>query len=306
MYSKRLSQIDALGNGVVSLASGTPTALNPTNHALQVGDGTTLTSLAVGSTGTVLIGSSAANPAFGSSIDGDITLTSSTSGTTRTLLIDNTSNSASASAVVQARVAGALAGDPRLLLSIQGTTDWCVKSNNVGSREYIVAHSTSGTTAQYQLIDTTGNVTTPSNSSVIAYNSAGTTSVTGDGTAVTVTLDSELADANGNFASNTFTAPVTSRYQANVAIGLIGLTASHNACLIQLVTSNRTWLLWDFNVGAMRDVGNNLVLNCAVLVDMDANDTMTFNLDVIGGAKVVGYQGITGGQIRTSIGIINT
>ena len=106
------------GNNLSSAGAGNTVTLNltgTTDHCVQVGNATgSLTSIGVGGTGELLVGAAGADPAFGTSANGDFTFTSSTAGATRTLTITNADNTAAASsAALNITVGGTTStGDP--------------------------------------------------------------------------------------------------------------------------------------------------------------------------------------------------
>lgn len=116
VYPTAAGDIQLSGSGSIQSVAGTNeltyqlTGL--TNHAVLVGAGTsTITKLAVGTTGQLLVGATGADPAFASSANGDFTFTSSTSGATRTLTVQNSSNTSSSNAAFSAVVGGTSSGD---------------------------------------------------------------------------------------------------------------------------------------------------------------------------------------------------
>ena len=94
-------------------------------------------------------------------------------------------------------------------------------------------------------------------------------------TAVTVVLGTEVFDNNGDFASNTFTAPVTGRYQLNMHVLLAQLDAGHTFSGANIITSNRNYQFTIDNAADFsQDFAENPYSAClSVLADMDANDT---------------------------------
>ena len=122
----------------------------------------------------------------------------------------------------------------------------------------------------------------------LAYNSATDADVTGDGTNVTVDFDTEVFDQGEDFATDTFTAPVTGKYHFDVAVYLLGLAASDIANVL-LITSNRNYAN-NFNYTAANQSG---ILS--ITADMDAGDTASVSVIVTGGTKDVDiYGGATG------------
>jgi len=93
--------------------------------------------------------------------------------------------------------------------------------------------------------------------------------ITSDGNTQTIPFG-EVFDVGANFASNTFTAPVTGKYQLNVGILLQNADSAAGHYQLQLVTSNRIYYETvdpDFGQDAVY-----LVVQIAVLADMDVGD----------------------------------
>ena len=90
-------------------------------------------------------------------------------------------------------------------------------------------------------------------------------------TDVTVVFGTEVFDIGSNFASNTFTAPVTGKYQFNVNLELYELDSAAGFYQAKLVTSNRTYSsTFDPDYGQDNAFDQIVV---SVLADMDASDT---------------------------------
>ena len=88
---------------------------------------------------------------------------------------------------------------------------------------------------------------------------------------VTVVLGTEVFDIGSDFASNTFTAPVTGKYQLNVNLELSELDSAAGFYQAKLVTSNRTYVsTFDPDYGQDNAFDQIVV---SVLADMDASDT---------------------------------
>ena len=123
-------------------------------------------------------------------------------------------------------------------------------------------------------IDTLGHVTMPTQPAFLVTKSAHQTDYSGTST---VTWETEIFDQNGDFSSNTFTAPVTGRYQLSYNLYLDGISSDANWLEAKIVTSNRSY----FN-SIDPNIGDNVYwnLNSSLLVDMDANDTAYVQLAV--------------------------
>ena len=105
-------------------------------------------------------------------------------------------------------------------------------------------------------------------------------------TAVELVFGTEVYDVNADFASNTFTAPVTGKYQFNVTIYMSDFDASANYVQVDLDTSNRDY----HTIMETTDEDGYMGMTIAALADMDANDT----------ARVVFYQGGGAAQINNT------
>lgn len=127
-----------------------------------------------------------------------------------------------------------------------------------------------------------------------AVNSSSDANATGDGTAVTVEFDTELGDKGGDFSTttDTFTARDTGLHRFSATVRLSGLTASHTRILLQVITSNRNYLIFD-TTGAARTSSNEIIIGGSIIADMDAADTAFVRLIVSGSTKVVGIEGST-------------
>jgi|5B_taG_2_1085324.scaffolds.fasta_scaffold59294_2 hypothetical protein len=121
-------------------------------------------------------------------------------------------------------------------------------------------------------ISNAGEVNMPSQPSFLAQpssvqNNVGIT----DGTSVTIALGTERYDVGGNFASNTFTAPVTGKYLLSATVYILNIDSAAVYIQFIITTSNRSYFqLID------PDFGQDAVywsFNHATVADMDANDT---------------------------------
>lgn len=152
------------------------------------------------------------------------------------------------------------------------------------------------------LIDSTGAVTMTSQPLVIAYNSAQDCNVTGDCATATVDYDTEVKDQNGDFATDTFTAPITGTYQVNASVATGGSTTASTDIDISVVASNRTFYVVLDNIGVADGGATNMLKTGSFLIDMDSADTLTVTVNYDGECgNVVDIVGSS--DARTSIGI---
>lgn len=99
--------------------------------------------------------------------------------------------------------------------------------------------------------------------------------------AVAVLWGTEVFDIGNNFASNTFTAPVTGKYQINLNLYLEDVDHFATYYFASVITSNRTYyaaILTRF----IQDGSHSIAW--AGVVDLDANDTVSIELYQSGGS----------------------
>ena len=87
-----------------------------------------------------------------------------------------------------------------------------------------------------------------------------------------VTFGTERFDQNNNFASNTFTAPVTGAYQLNATIYAQSVDSAADYVQIALTTSNREYYAILATTSLAQDAAY-MTFTISVLADMDASDT---------------------------------
>jgi hypothetical protein len=144
----------------------------------------------------------------------------------------------------------------------------------------------SGGTTPSIVIDANGHVTMPAQSAFLVKPSGNLSNVTGDGTNYDVVFATEIIDRNADFSSATFTAPVTGIYAFHAILEIEGVTDSHTQCVAFFPASNRTYYIKNDDGGNYHASGG-LYMNFSAFIDMDANDTVTLQLDFRNGSKVV-------------------
>lgn len=141
----------------------------------------------------------------------------------------------------------------------------------------------------------TGEITYPLQSAFLAYLGSQDNNVTGDGTTFTIgsaTALTEIYDQNSDFNTNgTFTAPVTGRYLFTLGFAITGLTSSHTRMLFYGLASNRQATITSINPFAAVTSNGFVIMSNAFYMDMDAADTLTANIIVYNGTKVVDVYG---------------
>jgi hypothetical protein len=127
--------------------------------------------------------------------------------------------------------------------------------------------------------------------------------ITGDGTTYAIAWDSETFDVGSNYASNTFTAPVTGHYLVAASIYLGGITAAADTIQYNVTFTNRSYCSWTENVN---DLDSNRSVLLPVIGQMDAGDTITQSCRVNGeSSNVVDFLVSSGGQSWFSVALLN-
>lgn len=134
----------------------------------------------------------------------------------------------------------------------------------------------------------------------VAVSANAQSNVTGDGATHTVLWANEIFDQNSDFASPTFTAPVTGRYLVTVFVGTQGITTASTSRVINLLTSNRNYqrIVNDIPSGVN---ATSETIGISILADMDAADTFTVSIRASGESSDV--VDVAGGE-RTHLSVV--
>ena len=286
------------------VAKGGTGASSLTDHAVLVGSGTSpVTPLAVANEGELLVGASTADPAFGTSADGDFTFTSATASTKRSLSVtqtDNTSGTSDADLLVS--TGGTASGDPSVTFSITGTQSYSMGIDNSAADELVITDST-GPSAGNKLWDMTsdGERTMPLQPAFFANITALIPNVTGNGTQFLIPFNNTRFDQGGDFNTGTgiFTAPKTGRYQFFWRVRVEELVEGSSTTTFSVVeTSNIDYEGMFARPGSAMSAGKFNV-GGGVLCDMDAADTANVIVTSDGLGLVVDIESITTGVLLT-------
>ena len=150
-------------------------------------------------------------------------------------------------------------------------------------------------TTSYMNINADGSITKPLQPAFLVKPSS-TQENFNQGQTITINFGTEVFDNNGDFASNTFTAPVTGRYafQYHVQINDISTQDSGTYYYIEINTSNRVFYeLSSINAAIGSSSGQNyFCFTGSVTADMDASDTCNLRV-VMGGTSGTGPSDIS-------------
>lgn len=138
-------------------------------------------------------------------------------------------------------------------------------------------------------INSSGEMTNTTQPSFKAYLSADVANATGDGTAYVVAFNTESWDQGGDFAANTFTAPVTGKYRFSYTISVDDLLVGHTSLLLSIggIVVERC------NPYAVADASGFCLLSGAIDLALNAADTVTMSVTVSGSTKTVTVKGTT-------------
>ena len=236
------------------------TVTHPPTSALSATSGTFSTTLAV--TGNATIGASSAPSLWSSSnnfvisdtsSDGGMAILSGTSGNGNVMFSDTT--------------AGAFSDARGLITYLHASDDMRFMTANT----------------EHMRINSTGAVTMPLQPAFLAVPASGQTNLA---TGTVIVFGTEKFDQNADFASNTFTAPVTGKYQLNFMGRVDQIDTAANWQRLVLVTSNTTYQSQIIDLGGLSGDPNYWNFNINVLADMDASDTAFIKWEHDGGSNV--------------------
>ena len=128
------------------------------------------------------------------------------------------------------------------------------------------------------VLDTDGIMTKPLQPAFLARPS-GTQSNVSINATTTVVFDTEVYDNNGDFSSNTFTAPVTGKYLLNAEVRIDNLDLGTTYYGLNIAASNRGVS----NLESTNQFDADPAYyhkGLTVVMDMDANDTASVNIEV--------------------------
>ena len=154
---------------------------------------------------------------------------------------------------------------------------------------------TSSSASGIILADQNGHVRMPHQSSAQSRPAADITDVTGDATtyysyqgngASGTASYTDVFDQNADMSNGTFTAPVTGKYLVCINIELDDIASNHSSGVFYIITSNRNYQRL-FQPRNMSNVGVNIGVPMAQIVDADAGDVIRWALYVAGGTKQV-------------------
>ena len=133
-----------------------------------------------------------------------------------------------------------------------------------------------------------GEVTKPLQPAFLAGPLTGASAQSGlaVGSDVTLIVGNEIYDVNGDFTSNTFTAPVTGKYHLSANITYNHFDEDSTQIQSGIKTSNRDYIN-QFDPDAFQEDADIITMTLTVVADMDANDTAFVFYNQTGGSAQV-------------------
>ena len=132
------------------------------------------------------------------------------------------------------------------------------------------------------IVGTAGQITMPSQPAFLVEPASNQENIAADNSVVTVVFGTETFDVGANFASNTFTAPVTGKYQLQVLLRLENVDTAAAYYTIGIRTSNRiNNFIFDPDFADSDIPFYSVTFPC--LMDMDEDDTAFISIQQNGG-----------------------
>ncbi len=175
------------------------------------------------------------------------------------------------------------------------TSQWSFGTNSPGIQnagDYLAFNRlpNGGSWSEFARIDSTGNVTKPSNSCFLAIR---TTNQTPYAAGDTIVFNSEIFDQNSNYNTSTgqFTAPVTGKYLLSATV-LIASASVGSDYDFQLFTSNRSYYgapgRTEYQTTGVSWGDGYIAFQCTQICDMDANDVAYVRFSTAGSGQIYG------------------
>lgn len=224
-------------------------------------------------------------------------LTNSSSGATETFVLKNDSNTASSQAECAIVQGGSTGDDAYTQYKISTTRSHTIGIDESDTNAFLISTGTGGSvtpssgTTHFKIDETNTCTTKPLQPCFLAYKSADSTNVTGDGTAYTVIFNTERFDIGSNYNTTTgvFTAPVTGKYLIGCQVGSSNMTAAMTYINARIIASSGNKVGQKLHDNAVTQNG----INAWAIINMDASDTAQVDFFIFNGTKTATVNGNT-------------
>jgi len=213
-------------------------------------------------------------------------------------------NSEGASSNILLMNAGITGDNNTIRIGTQGT------GNGQQNKCFVAGVTGTTSTGTNVIVSSSGQLTAggigtnTSQPAFLAYNSSNVANATGDGTSVNISLDSEVFDQGGNFATSTYTSPVNGKVLLCYTLGLFNLTALHTEVIFYVIVNAVSYEVERCNPGVIRSGSSNqITISGSLIVSMNAGQTAFLQCVVSGSTKTVGITGSLAGGVKFSGGI---
>lgn len=224
------------------------------------------------------------------SATGDITASTSSSGTSRIVTVANTDNGSTSSiAKYIASVGGASAGDAFSTYTIIGAQSWSQGASNTTGDDYRLVTGTDLTSGTViESVNTNGFISYPNQLSFLAFLQNNVTNATGAGTAYTIAYDQiqfQRGGSNFNTTTGVYTIPTGGAgiYLFTFTINLENIGALVTEGTMSILTTSRNYRGFVGNPFAMATSGN-LGITASVIAEMSETDTAEVQISFSGDA----------------------
>ena len=140
-------------------------------------------------------------------------------------------------------------------------------------------------TTSHMVFDANGHITKPLQPAFLVHPASNQDNISTGST--TVVFGTERFDQNGDFASNTFTAPVTGKYLLTYSLYLEDMPNDSTYIETFIDTSNTRDYYHSIDPRGFDTVPIIVSMSQAHLVDLDANDTVTVRITQAGGSTTL-------------------
>lgn len=231
-------------------------------------------------------------------------VTSGLINTTGTVTINSGTSTMSLSTDASATTVNIATGSAVKTVTLGSTNSSSSLALQFGTADFTLASAT-GTVMS---ASDTGEITYPLQPAFLAQLATDDLNVTGNGATYTLgtpTALTEVFDQNNDFATGTFTAPVTGRYWLAAELRMIDLTALMTQGIFTLVTSNRSYKGGYNSPGAIKNAASQVTYSVESLCDMDTGDTAQATMVISNGAgDTADSDGTTPGLVTIFNGVL--